>query len=100
MEAQHQELHEQDALLKQVCWRLKTSEARLARVQVQKREVQDAADQMLTTLSSAKEDLDKADMDVGLKLWGEKLKKIRVDRLRVGVLHFSDKIKTLLDLLV
>ncbi|PQQ19016.1 hypothetical protein Pyn_14956 [Prunus yedoensis var. nudiflora] len=93
-------LTEQDALLKQVCWRLKTSEARLARVLVQKRELEDAADQMLTTLSMAKEDLDKADMDVGLELWGEKLKKIRLDRLRVDVLHFSDKIKTLLDLLV
>ncbi|KAL6279453.1 hypothetical protein ACE6H2_016334 [Prunus campanulata] len=75
-------------------------EARLARVQVQKRELQAAADHMLTTLSLAKEELDKADMDVGLELWSEKLKKIRVDRLRVDVLHFSDKIKTLLDLLV
>ncbi|PQM38895.1 hypothetical protein Pyn_29427 [Prunus yedoensis var. nudiflora] len=100
MEAQHQELNDQDALLKQVCWRLKTAEARLARVQVQKRELQDAADQMLTMLSLAKEDLDKADLDVGLDLWNEKLKKIRIDRLRVDVLHFSDKIKTLLDLLV
>ncbi|PQM43108.1 hypothetical protein Pyn_35882 [Prunus yedoensis var. nudiflora] len=100
MEAQHQELNDQDALLKQVCWRLKTAEARLARVQVQKRELQDAADQMLSMLSLAKEDLDKADLDVGLDLWNEKLKKIRIDRLRVDVLHFSDKIKTLLDLLV
>ncbi|PQM37587.1 hypothetical protein Pyn_07505 [Prunus yedoensis var. nudiflora] len=99
-EAQHRELNDQDSLLKQVCWRLKTAEARLARVQVQKRELQDAADQMLTMLSLAKEDLDKADLDVGLDLWNEKLKKIRIDRLRVDVLHFSDKIKTLLDLLV
>ncbi|PQP93882.1 hypothetical protein Pyn_32782 [Prunus yedoensis var. nudiflora] len=100
MEAQHQGLNEHDALLKQVCWRLKTSEARLARVLVQKKELQEAADQMLTTLSLAKEDLDKADMDVGLELWNERLKKVRVDRLRVDVLHFSIKIKTLLDLLV
>lgn len=51
---------------------------------------------MLTTVAMTKEDLNKADVEVSL----EKLKQIRHDKLLVDTLHFFNKIKTLLDLLV
>ncbi|CAB4317100.1 unnamed protein product [Prunus armeniaca] len=80
--------------------RLETSEACLQQVLLQKEELQDEVDQMLTALTTAKEDIDKANMDVGLEIWQEKLRMIRLDKICVDTRHFVEKIKTLLDLLV
>ncbi|CAB4268887.1 unnamed protein product [Prunus armeniaca] len=69
MKVQHEELEKCELLWKQTDWRLRTSEAHLQQVLLQKEEFQDEADQMLTALTTAKEDIDKAEMDVGLEIW-------------------------------
>ncbi|KAI5311270.1 hypothetical protein L3X38_000109 [Prunus dulcis] len=97
--AQHEELEKYELLLKESDWRLRTSKASLPQVLLQMEELQDEADQMLTTLAAI-EDINKADMEIGVELWHEKLRKIRLDKIRVDTRHFAKKIKTLLDLLV
>ncbi|CAL8169713.1 unnamed protein product [Prunus armeniaca] len=86
--AQHEELEKCELLWKQADWRLRTSEAYLQQVLLQKEELQDEVDQMLTALTTAKEDIDKANMDVGLEIWQEKLRMIRLDKIRVDTRHF------------
>ncbi|KAH0972059.1 hypothetical protein GBA52_024215 [Prunus armeniaca] len=86
--AQHEELEKCELLWKQADWRLRTSEACLQQVLLQKEELQDEVDQMLMALTTAKEDIDKANMDVGLEIWQEKLRMIRLDKIHVDTRHF------------
>ncbi|CAL8133858.1 unnamed protein product [Prunus armeniaca] len=83
IEVQHKEFADHEVLLRQVSWRLKT-----------------LADQILTTMALTQKSLNKADVEVGLEVWRGKLKQIHHDKLRVDTLHFLDKIKTMLDLLL
>ncbi|CAL8116179.1 unnamed protein product [Prunus armeniaca] len=71
--------------------RLRTSEARLQQVLLQKEELHDEVDQMLTALTTVKEDIDKVDVEVGMELWHEKLRKICLDKLRVDTRHFVER---------
>ncbi|CAB4268495.1 unnamed protein product [Prunus armeniaca] len=56
-----------------------------------KEELHDEVDQMLTALTTVKEDIDKVDVEVGMELWHEKLRKICLDKLRVDTRHFVER---------
>lgn len=66
----------------------------------QKGELQDLVGQMLAAITTTREQLKKADVEVGLEVWSWNMKIIWIGKLRMDTLYFASKIYTRVHLLL